>query len=82
MGLIRLLVYLFIGYFVWQFVKNYLRKQELQQKRQSERSQPGPTPVVKCEQCQLHLPQSEAIASGSHWFCSNEHRSLWLKTRR
>ena len=82
MGLIRLLTYLAIGYFIWQFVQNYLKKQELESKRRAERKSQAPTPIVKCEQCQVHLPETEAFASGSRWFCSEEHRSFWLKSHR
>jgi uncharacterized protein len=78
----RLLTILAIAYFGWQFVKNYLRRHEVAQKRETERRQQGPIPVVKCQHCQLHLPENEAVASGSNWFCCDEHRSLWLKAQR
>jgi uncharacterized protein len=30
-------------------------------------------PIVSCAACGLHLPQSEAHASGGQWYCSREH---------
>ena len=78
----RLLTLLVIGYFAWQFVKNYLRKQILQQNREAERRRQQPIAIVKCQHCQLHLPENEAVAADSHWFCCDAHRSLWLKAQR
>ena len=33
------------------------------------------TEMVKCEKCGLNLPESEAIQSGSYWFCSENHKN-------
>lgn len=34
-------------------------------------------PMVKCAQCGIHLPQSEALhGAGAITFCSEEHRQL------
>jgi uncharacterized protein len=30
--------------------------------------------MVRCAQCGLHLPESEAIAHHGHYFCCQEHR--------
>ena len=78
----RLLTLLAIGYFAWQFVKNYLNKQEIRQKRQSERSQQTPLAMVQCQYCRVHLPGNEAVAAGNNWFCGNEHKNLWLKSQQ
>ena len=40
------------------------------------------TPVatmVRCEYCHLFLPQGEAVVSGTHYYCSEEHKSLAQK---
>ena len=78
MGLIRLLTYLAIGYFLWQMVKNYLRKQELRSAAEARRKPQAPARIVKCEQCGVHLPEPEACAADDRWFCSDEHRQRWL----
>ncbi len=46
-------------------------------------SSPGPasarlesSAMVKCSHCQLHVPESEAIKSDEHFFCSAEHKLL------
>ncbi|MGH8118992.1 MAG: PP0621 family protein [Gammaproteobacteria bacterium] len=35
--------------------------------------------MVRCEYCQLFLPESEAVLSGTHYYCSEEHKSLARK---
>jgi uncharacterized protein len=30
--------------------------------------------MVRCESCGLNVPQSEALADGPRWYCSEEHR--------
>ncbi len=35
--------------------------------------------MVPCEVCQVHVPRHEAIQSGDHWFCGDEHRREWLE---
>ncbi len=36
--------------------------------------------MVRCEQCGVHLPVSEAIRTGSHIWCSQEHAKLGVKS--
>lgn len=74
MGFIRLLILLAIGYFIWLNIKTYLRRQEL---KEHNRERKGPIPIVRCQHCQLHLPETEAINDGSHWFCNKQHKLQW-----
>ncbi len=30
--------------------------------------------MVPCSQCGINLPESEALAAGARYFCSDEHR--------
>jgi len=30
--------------------------------------------MVKCKNCDLNIPKSEAIQSGENWFCSEAHK--------
>lgn len=32
--------------------------------------------MVKCSYCQLHIPESESLASGDKYFCCDEHQKL------
>ena len=31
--------------------------------------------MVRCEYCNTHVPQSQAVFAGKHAFCSEEHRA-------
>lgn len=81
-GLIRLLTWLALGYFLWYMVRNYLRKQDNQRNQQTKAKPQSPSLIVKCRQCGLHLPQSEAVALDNDWFCGDEHRRQWLGQRQ
>lgn len=81
MGLIRLLLWLAIAYFVWLNVKSYLRKQEIRKATRAREQQQIPERIVKCAQCGLHLPEPEALAAGDRWFCTDDHRQRWLRSR-
>ncbi len=30
--------------------------------------------MVKCKNCDLNIPKSEAVQSGENWFCSEAHK--------
>ena len=30
--------------------------------------------MVRCEHCGLHVPREEAVSSGDHHYCSEDHR--------
>jgi len=32
-----------------------------------------PAPMVRCEQCGVHVPRDHALARNEHWFCSQAH---------
>lgn len=38
--------------------------------------------MVRCAQCNLHVPRSSALAHEQHWYCSREHRDLHLAANR
>lgn len=39
-------------------------------------TEPAQEDMVRCTQCGVHLPKSEAILSQGEFFCSDEHRRL------
>ena len=77
MGLIRFLFLLLIAAVAWYVVKNYLRKQELRARRAQEAKKPVPR-IVRCAQCEVHLPEDQALRVGDAWFCTPAHRQTWL----
>lgn len=84
MGLIRFLFFLLIGGVLWFMAKNYLRKQELRERRRDEarkKEQLAAGRIVRCQHCEVHLPETAALREGDTWFCSQEHRQAWLARR-
>ncbi len=74
MGLIRLLSILLLVWFAWFMYKNYLNKQTRQQ--QPRKLQAGK--IVKCQYCDLHLPEQQALQHESAWFCTRDHMQAFL----
>lgn len=35
--------------------------------------------MVACAHCGVHVPESEGVTSGGHFFCSEEHRRLGVR---
>jgi len=35
----------------------------------------GPALMVRCAQCQLHLPQDQALRAVDRWYCCDAHRA-------
>lgn len=78
MGLIRFIFLLLILGAVWFVAKNYLRKQQLREQRARNAQPQIPGKVVRCKQCDVHLPETEAVREGDEWFCTQAHRQAWL----
>lgn len=71
MNLIRLLVIALIVYLVIQIFKRWAANKKLQsgarQKIQEEQK------MVRCDVCQLHIPEKEALQHDGKFYCSQEH---------
>jgi uncharacterized protein len=57
--------------FVNSWLKLRAQKPPARQKKPKEISN---EPMVRCEQCGLHVPQSRAILADGHSYCSREHQ--------
>lgn len=75
----KLLFWLVVGvvaWFGWQAFRRAQRAvlaREAAERQQVERSR-LPQPMVRCEHCGVHLPETEAVSeAGRHW-CSVAHR--------
>ena len=76
MGLIRLLVFVLAAWVAWKMFQNYKTKQaRLRHEREKALSRER---MVKCEYCQVHLPESSAVAHEEYWFCSSQHKARFL----
>lgn len=70
MGLIRLLIFVAIIYFIYRLVRNAASKPA---------ATTTPITMVKCQQCKVLFPQQEAITKNQLHFCSAAHLNLWLE---
>ena len=70
MKYILVLVVVWVGYQLWR------RARIADQAAQERPPQPNQTPMamVACAHCGTHLPATEALSNGGHFFCNAEHR--------
>lgn len=72
MNLLRLI---FIALIVWLLVKvvrGYLNRNPGKMTSRNPSARIGT--MVRCAQCGLHVPESEALKRGDHYYCSAQHR--------
>jgi uncharacterized protein len=72
----KILLLIVIGFVVWVVIRAYQRS--LNRPTTPARSQTVED-MVKCAQCGVNLPRSEAIFSGGEFFCTPEHKQLGKK---
>jgi uncharacterized protein len=70
-GLIRVAIIVLIAYLAYRLVKNWLAKLDKPAARNDEKIDT----MVRCQYCEVHVPQNEAIKKKGHWYCSEEHAS-------
>ncbi|MFK5913453.1 MAG: PP0621 family protein [Woeseiaceae bacterium] len=68
MGLIRFIVIALIIYLLIQFAKRWLANKNAQNKNSLEENN-----MVRCQVCQLHVPENEAFTKEGQYFCSQKH---------
>jgi len=56
------------------------RKLTLHKSRAS--TAPAPASMKKCSHCGIHLPANEAVEYQQHFFCSQQHKDLYLNDHR
>lgn len=73
----KLLFLIGIGVVIYLLFKNYQRSLNRPDKQPP--AQRGAEDMVKCAQCGVNLPRSEAIFSQGEFFCTAEHQRLGRK---
>lgn len=76
MGLIRFLILLalaYVAYLLW-------RRFKAARAESRRRDAPEPERMVRCAQCQLHLPENLALYQDGKWYCCSEHRDVDQRT--
>lgn len=77
MKYLLVLAVLVVAFWVWRH--NRAAEMAERQTRPPRRPQPqpaGPSPMVTCRHCGLHLPQSEAVPGAVGLYCSSGHKKL------
>ncbi|MEY4642223.1 MAG: hypothetical protein RLZZ227_2217 [Pseudomonadota bacterium] len=77
MGLIRFLFFVLILYVLWLMARNWLRQQEMRDAARKDKAKLANAKIVRCKQCEIHLPEQEAIREGDDWFCTPAHKQAW-----
>ena len=75
----RLIIFLLIGFLVWYFIRRFKRNLANLQRaaEQAAQGKSGAAKQIKmqrCLHCGLHIPDNEAVFSGSDAYCCEEHR--------
>ncbi|CBL43921.1 Hypothetical protein HDN1F_03380 [gamma proteobacterium HdN1] len=73
----RIILLAAIGFAVYYIYKKLAAKKLAAQQASNESGRAQV--MLKCAQCDVHVPKQEAISSGSLHFCSESHKNLYLK---
>lgn len=73
--MIKILLLVVGVWLIYTLLKKYSRSVDKDEEA-APPAQAGGEDMVRCAQCGVHLPRSEAILSRDEFFCSNEHRRL------
>lgn len=68
MNLIRLIVIGLIIYLLARIIKGWAANKNANKKKRSQE-----TKMVRCDVCQLHIPEDEALQKNGHFYCSQQH---------
>ena len=75
MNLFRLIALSLLVWIVWFMIRNYLARQRKAGIARPPKAIAGR--IVKCRECEVHLPEADALREGEDWFCSQAHRRSW-----
>lgn len=79
MYLLRLLFWFLIGWLIYRYVRQSLPTSPPPADSAKSQRGAGKSPhvieqMVKCHVCELHIPQTEAIADRGRYYCCEDHR--------
>lgn len=77
MGLIRLLLLIVLVWLVWRVAKQFLLGHDNTPPPANDEHAPGEQKMVRCAQCNVHIPEGLALREQSQAFCCEEHRRQW-----
>ncbi len=72
-GLIRVAIIVILALLLYRFVKRWLNTLEQNKQKNAPSTKGKVENMVRCEFCEVHLPQNEAIRHNGRWYCSEQH---------
>ena len=90
MRAIVFLLFVILVFFIVRFTLNRIiqireqnrQKDQLKQTRTNSLKEEEPQSIVRCAECGIHLPQSEAYYDGKDTFCSEGHMQTFHEKSR
>ncbi|MDF1780972.1 MAG: PP0621 family protein [Alcanivoracaceae bacterium] len=84
MGIIRILLVIAAIWVVWRLVSKVFApptstKQNDASNTTHGGAQTSDSKMLRCEQCGVHVPDTEVFTAKGHHFCSAEHQGRWLE---
>lgn len=70
MGLSRLVIFVLLAFVGWTLWKKYRPAGKVTAKPHPQSDE---LPMVRCQQCGVHLPQSDALHHNNQWYCNEQH---------
>ena len=71
-GLIRVAIIVIIALLIYRLLKRWLASLPRESKKEPDKI----GRMVRCQYCDLHIPEAEAVHGHDGWYCSDEHRKL------
>lgn len=85
-ALIRLIIIGALIWLAWRLIRSTLLENQQSPSSSSRPSGGGsqgtPERMVRCDQCGVHVPESEAFFHKQHAFCSQDHQRVYLEHHR
>ncbi len=78
-GILRLLIIAAVIYLVYAWLRKLLNNQSNTYDMQKTSEQPSL--MKQCAYCKLHIPEGESTQSQGYFFCSEQHRNLYLQQK-
>lgn len=75
--LIRLIIFLLIGWLLFRLVRDWLNRRPKIKKPADEIIDT----MVRCIQCDVHLPRQNAIEKDGQFFCCEEHKNNYANKK-
>jgi uncharacterized protein len=70
----RILFFVLLGIAAYVAYRWWRVSQRIGERRTDTAARSRSEAMVRCDVCGLNVPQSEALAAGDRWYCSEVHR--------